>query len=398
MHSTYAGWAPPVPLTVPSTQSVTFVLDADALRLLVNSEYFPLTTDGRAFLMKGEFTLWRAASESWVTYDDVSLTVNGDHLVGTAHVRTMDITFQAASDVDLGNATFVGGPDTTSPIFFAAPFDPVTHPFQTVALSPYVDPFDALRLSAGEPLPPPDLVQLRSDSGDTLTLRPDFLVDATVPHETTAMSGPGAMSFFTPYVLLRYAAHYRLVVDGITDFAGNAAVGLEFDTPRSRPSCRRTGSNRRLPPMVLRALKSSTGPAFRSSPGARVFMVRTSPSTLRSAFLAKCTARPSRCAWRCRLGPRWFGSRIARSAVTLAVPRTTAPQWVSRGSHRQQDRHRHRRALRRRQEDRLAQWDHGVRRPSRHGRSRASPRSRRRGCVHPRSFHRRLRSIPTLLG
>jgi hypothetical protein len=236
VHTTYAGWASPVPLTVPSTQSVTFVLDADALRLLVNSECFPLTTtDGRAFRMKGEFTLWRAASESWVTYDDVSLTVNGDHLVGTAHVKTMDITFQAASDVDLGNATFVGGPDTTAPVFFAAPYDPVTHPFQTVALSPYVDPFDALRLSAGEPLPPPDLVRLRSDSGDTLTLRPDFLVDATVPHETTATSGPGAMSFFTPYVLLRYADHYRLVVDGIADFAGNAAVGLEFDTPPKPP-------------------------------------------------------------------------------------------------------------------------------------------------------------------
>ncbi len=219
-------------LTVPSSQTVTFVLEADTPRLLVEDGVYPLsTTDGRTFEMRGAFSLWRAADEAWVAYTDVSLTVDGARLTGTARASTMDITLQTPRDVALGAATFVGGPDTTPPKFAVVPWDPVTAPFQAVQVSPYVAPFESFRFSAGEPLPPPDEVFLRSDSGDTLTLRPAFLMDATLPHETAATSGPGALSFFSPFVLFRFADHYRVVVDGLTDFAGNAAIGVQIDTP-----------------------------------------------------------------------------------------------------------------------------------------------------------------------
>jgi hypothetical protein len=285
----YAGWASPVPLTVPASQKTTFVLDADARRLMVGEVFYPVTTtDGRTFSFPGQFSILQAPDEAPVAYGDIVFTVDGDQFTGTAHVSTMDIDVGVPPfGVDLGTAILTGAPDTTPPRFAFVPFEPVYQPFETPEISPYVRLLEDFRFSGGEPMPPPDLLTLRSDSGDVLTLSPQFLEDATVHHDTAPTSGPAATSFVMPWVALRFADHYQLVVDGVTDFAGNAAVGLAFDTEPAPPLIPQDGFESVSTGTVLGGAQIIDGSGLPVISGGKSLYGPNSPLDEQQCFLGK---------------------------------------------------------------------------------------------------------------
>jgi len=88
-----------------------------------------------------------------------------------------------------------------------------------------VDPFASFSVVSTEPLPPSAGAVLRGAGGET---------DALIPAGTM---GSFVSAFQKPAKMLRYATQYQITVEGVTDFAGNAAIGggLIFTTRPAPP-------------------------------------------------------------------------------------------------------------------------------------------------------------------
>jgi hypothetical protein len=135
-----------------------------------------------------------------LTYDELTFALRtGGELVGTGsgHIAW------APPGTDVGGGSFAasmsltGVNDTEAPVFLAA----------SVAAD-RTDPFSSFTLIASEPLPPDARPMLVGQSGDF----------AFVPSTADGF----VATFFQPK-LPRYGEQYRVAVDGVVDFAGNAA-------------------------------------------------------------------------------------------------------------------------------------------------------------------------------
>jgi hypothetical protein len=199
-----------VPISM--AQTVTLVVDAAAGKAYVTNRILPLTFDGTAFHLGGAFAIQRGADEAEVTYSNVTFTIAGDRLTGTAHAEAASQLSFAGPPValDLGNSPLSGGPDVTPPTF-AIPAGPI-------------DPFFLFDLVASELLPRAPHLRLVGSAGDVITYAPQ------------TPDGPEAAALFDhPKIVLGYSETYRLDATGLVDFAGNAARGFAFDTEAPPP-------------------------------------------------------------------------------------------------------------------------------------------------------------------
>jgi hypothetical protein len=203
----------------PKTQAQTLVLVGDSLRYLVGSDGSFWSTSV-AIAPDGTFhtslfsTLPYGRSctgVATITFDEASFTESETALVGSGHGT---VTYQYGADEWSAalTATFAGSPDRTPPSL-AAPTAPV-------------DPLAELSFAASEPLPATVSAKLvGATSGDVIAL------------QASRIEGPerAIRAFAKPNVMLRAGETYRLVVDGLVDFAGNAPAGAPPATITTRP-------------------------------------------------------------------------------------------------------------------------------------------------------------------
>ena len=210
------GGLPPndrVSAPVPTAQTFTLVLDADSGAVIVGTRVrYATTSDGRTFRVQGSFDI--DSTTPAISYGDAVLTAVSDGLSGTAvvTVSSQNGFEQAPSVFRLALSSMIGRPDTTPPSFrwfWEGPMDPMRD-------------FD---LFAVEAFPPWADVRFESMEGDVIAMFPYF---ATTP---PPLMGDLSAPFFerTP-VVLPYGRTFRLVTSSLTDFAGNHAAPLEFNT------------------------------------------------------------------------------------------------------------------------------------------------------------------------
>jgi hypothetical protein len=206
------------PFGIPSTQSFTLVLDADVPSAIVGSVdgqtvLALATTDGRTF--RGDDRVIFGSCSPTVTYAHVSFTIHDGLLAGTGEGQATYLTGDIANGVP-ATMSLTGQPDIEAPALVVADsFDPT-------------DPMLAFKVLASEPLPldaRPTLVAANGDAA-TLLLPP-------------APGTPQALSAFqTPGTILRYGETYRVAMDQVVDFAGNAAdaaAAIQFTTRAAPP-------------------------------------------------------------------------------------------------------------------------------------------------------------------
>jgi hypothetical protein len=174
---------------------------------LIERAVVPLaTTDGRTFSAKSPFRLespGNPCGPTTVTYSELSFTVTAIGLSGlgkgSAHVLISDTSLPVAVTF-----TLVGENDRTAPGFPS--FVGVTS-----------DPLDGRSFNSTEPLPAGSTARLVSTTGHVIPLHP-MQPDLPIPSGSELA---GATLGFSLGVVPHYAETYRLVADGLTDFAGN---------------------------------------------------------------------------------------------------------------------------------------------------------------------------------
>ena len=191
------------PTGAPQSHAFTVVADADRLTAFVgaggSATSRPLELTATGFSVVGNFSIVLPGCSSSVTYDGLTLTLGaGGELAGIASGRVG----WTPAGTDVGNSfvasmSLTAVSDTEAPVFGAA----------SVAAD-RSDPFSSFTLTASEPLPPDARPVLVGQSGDF----------AFVPSTTEAF----VITFNQPK-LPRYGEQYRVALDGVVDFAGNAA-------------------------------------------------------------------------------------------------------------------------------------------------------------------------------
>jgi hypothetical protein len=147
-----------------------------------------------------------------VTYQEMTFTLAADGtLSGTG--RGSLVTFSG----DVGTSVAVT-------MTLSGVADRVAPTFNLKSAGTLGDPFSAVSLTASEPLPDTSQPRLVGAGG------------AEIPFVAAATNGFVA-TFNAPNKLLRFDETYRVVVDGIADFAGNAAAAssLQFTTKPAPP-------------------------------------------------------------------------------------------------------------------------------------------------------------------
>lgn len=193
----------------PTKQSFTLLLDNSTSEpfALLDRSVVPLTTaDGRSFNARDPFTLERpggACGPQSTTYSQLTFTVTAAGLSGRGAGRVRIITGDTARDVTV-TVTLEGVNDRTAPGF--PPFEGTTS-----------DPLDSRSFSSTEPLPVGSTARLVSTTGHTIPLHP-IQPDLQIPGGSSLA---GAVLGFYLGVAPRYGESYRMVADGVADFAGN---------------------------------------------------------------------------------------------------------------------------------------------------------------------------------
>jgi hypothetical protein len=212
----HASGGPP-PTGVPTAQVFTMVVDADQGTAIVGANgsatLQPVDVSGNSFRVRGSLRIDTGGCYTSVTYDNPAFVVGaGGQLTGSSTGRAnwsvTDIGYTAPASM-----SSTGVNDTQLPVLSVAGTSP-----------DLTDPFTSLSLVASEPLPPDTRAKLiGSASGEVVFLPPPTAQAFTVS--------------LVPSVLLRYDEQYRLSVDGITDFAGNAAAAAatQFTTRTAPP-------------------------------------------------------------------------------------------------------------------------------------------------------------------
>jgi hypothetical protein len=207
---------PPSPASSPTT-AFTIVLDRDAGVAIVGAfdggsiVPFAIAADGTVRLSFG-FQRTSCGRPTTTTYQSVELKVTGDgRLSGTGAVQL----FYVLTDIGMGatgTAVLTGVADGVPPTLLRTA--PVGE----------VDGFTGLSLSASEPLPPDVRVILRGAATGDVPLAP-------------AAAGADARAVFSldARTFLAFGEQYRVVLDGVTDFAGNAARASDELTIATAP-------------------------------------------------------------------------------------------------------------------------------------------------------------------
>jgi hypothetical protein len=201
---------------VPSSQVFTLVLDADRGIAIVGANggatSQPAEVSGNSFRVRGSLGISAGSCSASVTYIDPTFVVGaGGQLTGSSTGRASwsvtDIGYSAPTSMSL-----TGVNDTQPPVLTVSSTS-----------SDLTDPFTSISLVASEPLPPDARARLIGSAGGEVVL-----------------SSPNTEFFavqLSKSKLLRYGEQYHLSVDGITDFAGNAAspVSVQFTTAAAPP-------------------------------------------------------------------------------------------------------------------------------------------------------------------
>jgi hypothetical protein len=185
----------------------TLVVDTNALVAVAGTPAgvitVPLTsTDRRTFRAVTPFSLPLNMGCSGLTlnatYDELTFVVDEAGLSGQSTGRIFSLRDDIGS-VTFGAFALTGTRDMQAPV---------------VSGIPNTNPLAGFRLRASEPLPPDVSLSLVSATGESL------------PFAVTATGGPlsAVHDFDKPAVGLRYDTAYRVAVDAVVDFAGNAAA------------------------------------------------------------------------------------------------------------------------------------------------------------------------------
>lgn len=205
----------------PTSHASTLVFDADAHLVFLGSNgqvvAADVVTEGQRHRTTAPVTLPISFNPSCnrlgsVTYDELSFTVSGGALTGTARGSAQYQTGDQAFLADL-TATLAGAPDDTPPRLDAPTAD--------------VDPLAPPTLRPSEPLPPTASVTLAGSTGDTIALMAASVQGAGAGQVVTSFSVPGKA--------LRPGSTYSVQVAGVSDFAGHAAAGVAPFTTRAAP-------------------------------------------------------------------------------------------------------------------------------------------------------------------
>jgi hypothetical protein len=194
--------------SAPASHTFTLILDADRRTAIAGSAVdggsFSLeqTTSGALHIVGSpSFTIDRnSCSGSSVTYTDLTFTIDAnDQLTGTGagtlHLLQGDVVQSVGATMSLSGAA-----DTRAP---------------TLRISGgFFDPLLPFSVLASEPLPSSVSAVLRAEGGETLALTVD------------GVAGSFVSLFRKPATTLRYGTQYQVVVDGVTDFAGNVVTDL----------------------------------------------------------------------------------------------------------------------------------------------------------------------------
>jgi hypothetical protein len=154
------------------------------------------------------------AGVAQVQYDDLTVSIAGDALTGTAHGHAR---FQSGDQIFEAQVTaaLAGVPDATAPRLL-------------VPASP-VDPLAGLRIAPSEPIgmpvPPAQPALVGDNSGDV------------VPLLLAQSAGSFVSAFTTDGRALRHGETYKLRIDGLMDFASHPVVTMppSFTTPPAPP-------------------------------------------------------------------------------------------------------------------------------------------------------------------
>jgi hypothetical protein len=209
---------------LPSTDTFTLTLDADAPRFIVgsggSSQVVPATTsDGVTFRAAKPVGISRigggcAQGTTSLDYDSFEVTVTGSSLRGTGAGWSNFVSGDVASLLPFV-ADLTGGPDETAP-FLIDVFGMVTSPFEGIQIFP------------SEPLPATATARLVSSDGSRVDLLPVLTKDDL----------PVISSFNKPDVVLHAGGGYSVTFDGLVDFAGHsgsASASLRIGTVSTPP-------------------------------------------------------------------------------------------------------------------------------------------------------------------
>ena len=202
----------PYPVQVPATQTFTLVLDADRLVAFIGDSVYSLTRSGNA-----TFTVQQMFGVGWdpsVYYEGARFTVDGDRLTGTASGSVSAAPdFEHWHTVSLGTVALTGEPDATPPAIrwsWSGPLNPLRQ----------------VSLNVSEPLPPTTVFRFQASTGEIVTYPRIAVYSAASSVETWEF----ATRFRNPVPALEYGKTYRLIVDGVVDFAGHQIAPFELTT------------------------------------------------------------------------------------------------------------------------------------------------------------------------
>jgi len=194
----------------PPSNTFTLVLDVDARQAIAGgngraSVVGITSSDGRTFRSSDEFSVGDASQSACsgqqdVHYQGFEVTVSGGALTGSA-TGVADISCGDCSFTVPFAATLTGSADKTRPTLHISSAVPVT-------------PFDGFNLTVSEPLPATATARLVGADGTGVDMVPVIGTGAV----------PLIAEFSKPDVVLRSGQAYFVTLDGLVDFAGNAAV------------------------------------------------------------------------------------------------------------------------------------------------------------------------------
>ena len=192
----------------PTTQTFTLVLDGDQ-RIAIGGSYdsgesVPLlgTADG-GFALGESLLIFPSPINAcgwYVQYDQLTLAIDASgRLSGNSQGGGVYDEQEGRATTYSASISLVGVPDEEPPVLSLVSDGDVT------------DPFASFSLVASEPLPSGASPELMSATGDRFSF-------------TTNSPPAFVVSFQSPATLLRFGEVYTIAIDGISDFAGNAAV------------------------------------------------------------------------------------------------------------------------------------------------------------------------------
>lgn len=207
----------------PRAQKVTLVWNADARLVFVGGEgrveaAEVASDDGRTQRTTGTVSLPMPFNptcnrKGGVTYDQIVFSLENGALHGTARGTAQYQTGDEIFSADM-TATLAGVADVTPPRF--------------AALAGEIDPLAVPGILPSEPLPPTATASLvGAPSGDVIALEPGRVQGAG--------SGAVTTGFWAPQRALRSGETYTMKLDGVVDFAGNAAIQALAFTTRAAP-------------------------------------------------------------------------------------------------------------------------------------------------------------------